>query len=116
MLLFLHEVDHFVQFGHRRHPAPGRRSEVSPLVGRQLAKVGLPDTARALLVRRYGTYLVPTGGTRLRRGDVLLLLVDEEAEAALDTRTDLERAPGPVAVCRIDQSPGPGVPGDSAHD
>ena len=94
------------------HPRPFEREEIesswlaewrvpesSPIVGAQLAKMGLPDTARALLVRRYGRYLVPTGGTRLRRGDTLLLLVDEEAESLLIQRPDLERMPD-VKACQ----------------
>ncbi|HJW75810.1 MAG TPA: potassium/proton antiporter [Thermoleophilia bacterium] len=108
------------------HPRPYEREETdaswlveyvvpesSPIVGTQLAKTGLPETARALLVRRYGRYLVPTGGTRLRRDDALLLLVDDDAEATLDKRSDLERAPGPVAVCRIDVPPDPSASGAS---
>jgi len=51
----------------------------SELVGRQIAMVGLPDTARLLAVRRYGTHLMPTGGMRLRRDDVLTMAVDQAA-------------------------------------
>lgn len=72
----------------------------SPIVGRQLAQAGLPDTARAMLVRRYGVYLVPTGNTRLRREDVIVMLLDEAAQRTLDQRGELKREEGIPAVCR----------------
>jgi cell volume regulation protein A len=79
------------------------RSE-SRLVGRQLAKAGLPDTAKALLVRRYGNHQVLTGSARLRRDDVLVIVADEAATRQLDGRTDLERLEGPAAICGVARS------------
>ena len=73
----------------------------SLLVGRQLAKAGLPDSARAMLVRRYDAYRVPTGRTRLRRDDVLLLLIDDAGERFLENRSQLMRLADPPAVCRL---------------
>lgn len=73
----------------------------TPIVGRQIAKMDLPDTAKALLIRRYGGYLVPTGGTRLRRDDVMVVLADDSAIATLNARSDLERIEGPPEVCRL---------------
>ena len=73
----------------------------SRLVGGELVGASLPPSARALLIRRYDSYLVPTGRTRLRREDVVLMLVDEEAERALDAESQLVRIEGPAAVCRM---------------
>ena len=73
----------------------------SRLVGSELVAASLPPSARALLIRRYDSYLVPTGRTRLRREDVVLMLVDEEAERALDAESQLVRIEGPAAVCRM---------------
>jgi len=75
----------------------------SRLVGRQVARAGLPDTARLLLVHRYDSLLTATGGMRLRRDDVLTIVADEAAIGELDRMSGVERVPGIPLVC---QGPG----------
>lgn len=70
----------------------------SAVIGKQVAKMGLPETARALLIRRYDSHLVVTGGTRVRRDDVILILADETAVNALDQSPYLVRAPDMAAL------------------
>jgi potassium/hydrogen antiporter len=90
--------------------------ESSAIVGRELAKIGLPDGARALLVGRHGRSLVPAGRTRRRHDDTMMLLVDEEAEASLAKRSDLERLPGPVPACEPGLTVPPPTDRDEARD
>jgi potassium/hydrogen antiporter len=63
----------------------------SELVGRQIAKAGLPDTAKLIAIERYGSYLVPSGGMRLRRDDMLTIVADEAAVYLLDGMAGFER-------------------------
>lgn len=73
--------------------------ERSPVVGRQIAGAGLPDTAQVVLIRRYGAYIIASGATRLRRGDTVLALVDEHALATIGAAGELEILPGPLSEC-----------------
>jgi len=72
----------------------------SDLVGRQVAKAGLPDTARLLLIFRYGSFVLPSGGMRLRRDDVLTILADEAAIATLGRFKGLDRRGGTPLICK----------------
>ena len=72
----------------------------SALVGRQLAKAGLPAKAQALLVKRYDGYLTASGGLRLRGEDVVVILADDGDHDRIPAELGLERQPGPAAVCR----------------
>lgn len=47
--------------------------------GRALVELRLPPRALLVLVDREGTYIVPTGATRLAAGDTVLLLADDDA-------------------------------------
>jgi cell volume regulation protein A len=49
--------------------------------GRPLVGAGLPPRALIVLVERGGTYIVPTGATRLEAGDAVLILADDDAFA-----------------------------------
>jgi len=71
----------------------------SPLVGRQVFHAGLPENAQVVLIRRYDAYLLAGGSTRLRRDDILLTLVDDEALRAVEGSAALERSPGSLSVC-----------------
>jgi cell volume regulation protein A len=71
----------------------------SPIVGRQIARAGLPATAEVILVRRYGAYIVPTGRTRLRREDHITVLADDAALAAVDAGGELDRMSEPLSFC-----------------
>ncbi|HSL95523.1 MAG TPA: TrkA C-terminal domain-containing protein, partial [Thermoleophilia bacterium] len=79
--------------------AEHRVPEESVLVGRQIAKMGLPADAHALRVHRSEGYLVATGGMRLRRGDVLVVMADAEAHRTLGSELGLQLLDGPAAVC-----------------
>jgi hypothetical protein len=72
----------------------------SALIGRQIAKMGLPADAHALLVRRYDGYFLATGGTRLRRDDVLVVMASDDAHDGL-AELGLERVAGPASVCSL---------------
>ncbi len=72
----------------------------STVIGKQLAQSGLPESARVMLVRRYEQYLVPNGRTRLRQEDVVVMLLDEQAEHLLEQQGQFERVEGVPAVCR----------------
>lgn len=62
--------------------------------GRALVELRLPEGALLVLVDREGSYIVPTGATRLAAGDTVLLLADDRAFR--DTRDRLTRPdPGP---------------------
>ena len=47
--------------------------------GRALVELRLPERALLVLVEREGTYIVPTGSTRLAGGDSVLLVADDGA-------------------------------------
>jgi cell volume regulation protein A len=81
---------------HRRPRAPiefeqvdGMRGELievdlpsgSPVVGRRILEVGLPDEALVVLIGRDGRYLIPSGGTQLRAADRLFVLASDTALA-----------------------------------
>jgi cell volume regulation protein A len=72
----------------------------SPLVGRQVLNAGFPEHAEVVLIRRYDAYLIASGSTRLRRDDVLLTLVDDDALRAIERSGELERLPEPLSLCR----------------
>jgi potassium/hydrogen antiporter len=87
----------------RRDLAEFRVPADSPLVGRQVAQAGLPGGADAVLLRRYDTYVLVRGSTRLRRDDVLLLLTDDPALRELEARGELIREQ-PLSLCGYQRS------------
>ena len=54
--------------------------------GRALVELRLPERALLVLVDREGTFIVPTGATRLAAGDNVLLLADDGAFSAARDR------------------------------
>ena len=67
------------------HPLPDGTSlrsldipAASSVDGRSVVELGLPRRALLVLIDRDGTYIVPTGGTRLAAGDTVLLLADDD--------------------------------------
>ena len=88
----------------RRDLVEYRVPDDSPVVGRQMAQAGLPDGADVVLLRRYDTFVVVRGSTRLRRDDVLLLLADEHSQRLLDERAELVRELSPLSVCAREES------------
>ena len=93
----------------RRDLVEYRVPEDSPVVGRQVAQAGLPAGADVVLLRRYDTFVVVRGSTRLRRDDVLLLLADEHSQRLLDERADLVRETVPALGVRREESPDRGA-------
>jgi cell volume regulation protein A len=75
----------------------------SPLVGRRIAQAGLPGGADAVLLRRYDSYVVVRGSTRLRRDDLVLLLADDPAVRELEARGELVREPA-LALCDFERT------------
>jgi len=74
----------------------------SPLVGHQIAQAGFPAEAQVVLLRRYDSYIVSRGSTRLRRDDILMILADEESQRRIDDLGQLTRELGPLSVCKVD--------------
>ena len=67
-------------------PADGIKSELvelmvsenSPVAGKQLVDVNFPEGTLVVLLGRKDEFIVPTGSTTLRPGDLLLVLTDPE--------------------------------------
>ncbi|HNS50852.1 MAG TPA: potassium/proton antiporter [Anaerolineae bacterium] len=51
----------------------------SPVTGKAIVELGLPDNFLVILVARDNDFLVPSGGTVLQAGDILLALSDKES-------------------------------------
>ncbi len=75
----------------------------SPIVGRQIAQAGLPSGAEVVLLRRYDSYIVTKGSSRLRRDDVLLVLADDESLGAIDGAAELVREYSPLSICSLER-------------
>lgn len=63
--------------------------ESSALVGRTIMSLGLSENSLVMLIHRDGATIVPTGRTKLRGGDVLVLLADQ---ADIDKLTAISSA------------------------
>jgi potassium/hydrogen antiporter len=74
------------------HVPPGSHAD-----GRSIVELHLPQRALLVLVNRDGSYIVPTGSTRLRATDVVLLLASDDVYAR--TRELL------TAPARLDDDP-----------
>ena len=48
--------------------------------GHRLMDIALPENTLVVLIKRGGTYQVPTGSTKLQAGDKLLVISDNEEE------------------------------------
>lgn len=57
--------------------------EGSPMAGRQILELGLPSDVLIMLVNRGGECLVPSGGTTIETGDVVLAFADKDMHASL---------------------------------
>ena len=55
----------------------------SPVVGRKIVDLALPDEALVILISRDGRFIVPRGGTALRERDRLLTLADDASLHAM---------------------------------
>jgi cell volume regulation protein A len=71
---------------------PGRTSselieltvaDASPFAGRRIMDMRLPGSALVVLVSRGDDYIAPRGGTEIRAGDTMLVLVDRHDVEAL---------------------------------
>jgi potassium/hydrogen antiporter len=51
----------------------------SPMVGKAIVEMGLPDEFLVILVARENDFVLPSGGTVLQAGDTLLVLSDKES-------------------------------------
>jgi cell volume regulation protein A len=55
----------------------------STTAGKRIIELGLPSGALVVLLRRGDDVIVPDGGTAIEEGDVVVLLADERAHAAI---------------------------------
>ncbi len=66
----------------------------SPMVGKAIVELRLPDQFLVILVARENDFVLPSGGTVLQAGDTLLVLSDKESLEDVVTRFNLrEGAP-----------------------
>jgi len=65
-------------------------SDSSPLVGKSIIELGLPKESLIVMINRNEQYVVPTGGTIIENGDILLVLSNkktiEEVKKKIDVR------------------------------
>jgi len=61
----------------------------SPMVGKAIVEMGLPDEFLVILVARENDFVLPSGGTVLQAGDTLLVLSDKESLEDVVTRFHL---------------------------
>lgn len=80
--------------------------ESSRVVGQQVAKARLPEGAQLLLIQRDASFVVPKGSTRIRRGDILVLLAREDALREVEAKQELERLERTPAVCALTERGG----------
>jgi potassium/hydrogen antiporter len=73
--------------------------ERSPIVGRQVARAGLPAGAQVVLISRYDGYIIAEGNSRLRRDDILLVLADDDALATIAHDGEIEYVSGYPTFC-----------------
>ncbi|MCO5318972.1 MAG: potassium/proton antiporter [Microthrixaceae bacterium] len=74
--------------------------------GRPVVELHLPERVLLVLVDRRGTYLVPTGSTRLEAGDTVTLLADDAAMATAGELLCEVEGPPPGDAPGRDGSPG----------
>ncbi|RPI48929.1 MAG: potassium/proton antiporter, partial [Chloroflexi bacterium] len=63
----------------------------SPMVGKAIVEMGLPDEFLIILVARENDFVLPSGGTVLQAGDTLLVLSDEASLEDVVTRFELHQ-------------------------
>jgi cell volume regulation protein A len=66
----------------------------SPVAGRQIGELGLPEGAIVALVARDGQLIPPKGGTRLMPGDHLFVIAPTGERPAVEETFTLPRKPG----------------------
>ncbi len=72
----------------------------SPVVGKRVAELTLPQDVLILLIRRGGGFLVPRGQTQIQPYDTLLILA--EAASLQDARRLLEGKPEKVQTSDVE--------------
>jgi cell volume regulation protein A len=55
----------------------------SEAVGKRIGELGVPDKCLIVLISREGKFVIPSGGTVVESGDVLLVLASREDFASL---------------------------------
>lgn len=65
-------------------------SDNSPLVGKQIVEVGLPKESLIVMINRNEQYIVPTGGTIIEAGDVLLILTNKKTISEVKSKIDVQ--------------------------
>lgn len=50
-----------------------------PAIGKKIVDIGFPSTARIAIIKRDGKYLIPEGSTVIEKGDMLVVLAENES-------------------------------------
>jgi cell volume regulation protein A len=53
-------------------------SDGTSSVGRKIVELGFPKTAIIAAIKREGAYITPNGNTELKKGDLLMVLAEDE--------------------------------------
>jgi cell volume regulation protein A len=64
-------------------------SDHSPLVGKSIVELGLPKESLIAMINRNEQYVVPTGGTIIENGDILLVLSNKKTIEEVKTKIDV---------------------------
>lgn len=65
-------------------------SDNSPLVGKQIVEIGLPKESLIVMINRNEQYIVPTGGTIIEAGDVLLILTNKKTISEVKSKINVQ--------------------------
>ena len=68
-------------------------SDNSALVGKSIIEIGLPKESLIALINRNEQYVVPTGGTIVENGDILLVLSNKKTIEEVKSKIDINVIP-----------------------
>lgn len=66
-------------------------SDNSPLVDKQIVDIGLPKESLIVMINRNEQYIVPTGGTIIEAGNVLLILTNKQTINEVKSKIDFHK-------------------------
>jgi len=68
-------------------------SDNSTLVGKSIVEIGLPKESLIAMINRNEQYVVPTGGTIIESGDILLILSNKKTIEEVKTKINVNIIP-----------------------